>query len=195
MPLFPVGSRLLHRAARRLAAVAITALTGVLTGALAACGGPDQAPAGTGRALPPLSTPRRIGPGDPSCPRNSRWQPCGFEDRIFHAGLSIKATGDSARLAFLPVPGVRYRVALTDTILAFFFKDSIALQKALAPLDTVRVAPVADTTLPWPRRPVVIRSGNLLALYFSATPRQRERITLAITAGAPAPQQPAPPPP
>ena len=175
------------------------ALTGALAGALTACGGPDQGAAGTGRALPPLITQRPIGPGDPSCPRNSRWQPCGFEDRIFHAGLSIKATGDSARVPFLPVPGVRYRVALTDTILAFFFKDSVALARALAPLDTIRLAPrvdsAADTTLPWPRRPVVIRSGNLLALYFSATPRQRERITLAITAGAPAPQQPAPPPP
>jgi len=35
--------------------------------------------------------------------------------------------------------------------------------------------------------PSVIRSGNLLALYFADSERQIERLRLAITAGAPAP--------
>ena len=90
-------------------------------------------------------------------------------------------------VAFLPVPGVRYRVAVTDTMLAFFFKDSVSVDKALASLDTTRIAPKTDTTNPWSAMPSVIRSGNLLALYFADSERQIERLRLAITAGAPAP--------
>lgn len=71
-------------------------------------------------------------------------------------------------------------------MLAFFFPDSVALTKAVAPLDTIRMAPTTDTTLPWQARPNVIRSGNLLVLYFAKSPRQIERLKLAITAGAPA---------
>ncbi len=151
-----------------------------------ACGGDDGKPADTAAVRPPVAA-RAAAPGDPSCPRNGVWQPCALVDRLVHAGLSFRPTGDSARVKFLPVPGVRYRVAMTDTMLAFYFADSLALAKALSTLDTVRVAPVNDTTLPWQAKPVVIRSGNLLALYFATSPRQIERIKLAITAGAPSP--------
>ncbi len=108
-----------------------------------------------------------------------------------HAGLAFKATGDSVRVPFIKTPAVRYRIAMTDTMLVFYFADSLALQKALAPLDTVRIAPVNDTALPWPSRPEVIRSGNLLALYFPKTEQHIERVRLAITAGAPAPPAPS----
>jgi len=111
-------------------------------------------------------------------------------DRITKAGLSIKATNDSMRVPFLGVPGVRYRVAVTDTMLAFFFDDSASLSKAIAPLDTLRMTPPTDSVMPWPARPSVIRSGNLLALYFADSERQIERLRLAITAGAPAPPVP-----
>lgn len=158
----------------------------LLTGALSACGGNTNTPADTVRLSPPVGV-RAPAPGDPSCPRNGRWQPCALVDRVIHAGLSFKATGDSVRVPFLPVPGVRYRVAVTDTMLAFFFPDSTALGKALGKLDTVRVAPPQDSLSPWPAPPMVIRSGNLLALYFGTSERQIERVRLAITAGAPTP--------
>jgi hypothetical protein len=152
---------------------------------LAACGTKEPASA-SARALPPIARPHVPAPGDPDCPRTGTWQPCGLMDRIVRAGLSFKATGDSVRVPFLPVPGVRYRVAMTDTLLAFFFRDSTAAQKAIAPLDTVQVRPPADTAFHWPRRPTLIQSANLVAIYFASTPRQIERIRLAITAGPPA---------
>ncbi len=142
-------------------------------------------------APPPPATASAPGPGDPSCPRTGQWQPCALVDRIVHAGLSFKATGDSARVTFIPLPGVRYRVALTDTMLAFFFSDSIALDNVWSTLDTIRVAPSGDTINPWQAKPNVIRSGNLLALYFASSVRQVERLRLAITAGAPAPVAPS----
>lgn len=156
---------------------------------VAACSESKAPPAGTVTSGA-LTGQRAPAPGDPACPRTGEWQPCSLVDRLVHAGLSFKATGDSARVSFLEVPGVRYRVALTDTMLAFFFKDSIALKKAMTKLDTIRMTPAAvsptDTALPWPSLPNVIRSGNLLALYFAESPRQIERVRLAITAGAPA---------
>ncbi len=150
-----------------------------------ACGSDKPLPAGTVTTGAPQAV-RPPSPGDPNCPRTGSWQPCGLVDRVAKAGLSIKATNDSARVDFLPVPGVRYRVALTDTLLAFFFADSAALAKAIAPLDSLRMAPRIDSVLPWPALPSVIRSGNLLALYFAESDRQIERLRLAITAGAPA---------
>lgn len=134
--------------------------------------------------LPPVIM-RPPAPGDSTCPRNGLWQPCALVDRIVHAGLSFKPTGDTVRVPFLPRPGVQYRVALTDTMVVFFFDDSLALQQAIAPLDTLRMAPATDSVSPWPYQPVMMRSGNMLALYFASNARQIERIKLAITAGAP----------
>jgi hypothetical protein len=161
----------------------------LLSLAAMACGGRDAREADTARVLPPASV-RPPAPGDPSCPRTGNWQPCALVDRVVHAGLSFKPTGDSVRVPFLAVPGVRYRVAVTDTMLAFFFADSLSMQKALATLDTVRMVPRRDSLSPWPAIPVVIRSANLLALYFATNERQIERLRLAITAGAPAPSAP-----
>ncbi|MCC6243881.1 MAG: hypothetical protein IT353_13640 [Gemmatimonadaceae bacterium] len=155
----------------------------------AACGGERQDNKATVTAGAPQVV-RPPAPGDPSCPRTGQWQPCGLVDRLVKAGLSFKATGDSARVPFLAVPGVRYRVAVTDTMLAFFFEDSATVDRTLATLDTVRMAPAGDTTTRWPSPPAIIRSANLLALYFAESPRQIERVRLAITAGAPAKSQP-----
>lgn len=156
--------------------------------ALTACSGETKSAAtDTGMAvtvMPPVIM-RPPAPSDSTCPRNGLWQPCALVDRMVHAGLSFKPTGDTVRVPFFTPPGVQYRVALTDTMVVFFFDDSTALQRAITPLDSIRMAPVADTASPWPFIPTVIRSGNMLALYFASNARQIERIKLAITAGAP----------
>ena len=176
-------------AARRLAlrlALRLGVSVAAVVAGLTACGSEKPPATSTVSMGAPVGV-RPPAPGDPSCPRTGKWQPCALEDRVVHAGLSFKATGDSARVPFFKVPGVRYRVALTDTLLAFFFADSAALDRAVTTLDTLRMAPVGDTALPWPSLPNVIRSGNLLGLYVAESPRQIERLRLANTAGAPAP--------
>ena len=95
-----------------------------------------HAPASDTAATPPPVASRAPAPGDPSCPRTGLWQPCALVDRIVHAGLSFKPLDDSVRVPFFAVPGVHYRVAATDTMVVFFFPDSVALAKAIAPLDT-----------------------------------------------------------
>lgn len=174
------------RTIRKTSPTPRSALLGVsFMALLSACGTDKPAPNATVTSGAPMVV-RPPAPGDPNCPRTGTWQPCGLVDRIVKAGLSFKATGDSLRVPFFDVPGVRYRVAVTDTMLAFFFADSTALAKAIAPLDTLRMVPPSDSLMPWPALPSVIRSGNLLALYFADSERQIERLRLAITAGAPA---------
>lgn len=181
----------LVRRGRTVWLVALGALASACAGSEgAANNGPAKGSASdsaTVTMLPPVARPRVAAPGDSSCPRNGLWQPCALVDRMVHAGLSFKPTGDTVRVSFLEPAGIQYRVALTDTMVAYFFVDSAALARAVAPLDTIRMAPASDTTMPWQARPIVIRSGNMLALYFAASARQIERIRLAITAGAPAP--------
>lgn len=159
----------------------------IALGLLSACSGSDKSPVTDTLTAAPTTAIRPPAPGDPSCPRTGLWQPCALVDRIVHAGLSFKPLDDSVRVPFFEIPGVRYRVAATDTMVAFFFADSTALARAIAPLDTVRMAPPTDSLSPWSSLPTVIRSGNLLALYFARSERQIERLRLAITAGAPAP--------
>lgn len=55
----------------------------------------------------------------------------------------------------------------------YIYDDSLQLQQEVASLDTTKVAPV------------FIRSGNLVALLFTDDGTQAERLSLALTAGAP----------
>ena len=66
----------------------------------------------------------------------------------------------------------------------FLYEDAAAMEKDLAAMDTLTVAPPGAAPA-WPSPPGLIRSGNLAAVYMGQSARQAERLTLAITAGAP----------
>jgi hypothetical protein len=131
-----------------------------------ACGGEAPPPPKTTVATP---EPRPPAPGDP----------------IVKAGLAFKEANDTMRVSYLSVPGVRYRVGTRATLVAFFYADSAALQRDLAPLDTLRLVPRGDTMPRWGGTPSMVRSNNLLAVLIDGSATQIERIGLAITAGAP----------
>jgi hypothetical protein len=149
---------------------------------ITACGGDAPPPPKATVATP---APRAPAPGDPSCPRDGLWKPCALVDRIVKAGLSFKEAGDTIRVAYLSVPGVRYKVGTRATLVAFFYADSTTLQRDLAPLDTMRIVPRGDTMPRWGGTPSAVRSANLLAVLIDGSATQIERIGLAITAGAP----------
>ncbi len=154
---------------------------------LCACG-KEQAPAPTPvRDTTTLMPPRIVSSGDPSCPRDGLWKPCALIDRVVHAGLFFEATGDSVSVPYLSPRGVRFRVGKSAELLAFFYTDSASAARDLATLDTARLTPKGDTVGAWPSRPSVIRSSNLVVALFGSDGRQVERVTLAITAGAPQP--------
>jgi hypothetical protein len=165
-----------------LATLAVTA---------AACGDDDRA-AAPAPPPPAAAVPWPASPADSLCPRDGRWRDCHLVDRIQKAGLAFKATGDTLRLPFLSVPGVEYAIGAKTRLVAFFYDDSAAVARDLAPLDTVALRPAGDTIGPWPMAPAPIRSANLLAVLLAETPRQVERIRLAITAGPPQPTRAAP---
>lgn len=69
---------------------------------------------------------------------------------------------------------------------AFIYSDEAALRRDIAKLDTLRVEPIGATAN-WDGTPQLIRSGNLAVVYLGNSPQQAERLSLAITAGAPQP--------
>ena len=154
-----------------------------------ACGSDAPPPEATA-AAPEVRAPA---PGDPSCPRDGLWKPCALVDRIGKSGLSFKETGDTLRVPFLSVPGVRYSVGTKATLVAFFYPDSLAAAKDIAALDTVRLVAKGDTINPWGGTPALVRSANLVTVLVDGSDTQLERIGLSITAGAPQPaSEPAP---
>jgi hypothetical protein len=63
------------------------------------------------------------------------------------------------------------------------------MARDMAKIDTLTVAPPGVAS-PWEGTPVLVRSGNLAAVLIADDGRQIERLTLALTAGAPQPGSP-----
>jgi hypothetical protein len=59
----------------------------------------------------------------------------------------------------------------------YLYPDAAAMNREIAKVDTAAIAPV------------FIRSGNLAALLFTDDATQAERVSLALTAGAPQPSR------
>lgn len=155
----------------------------------AACSGGDAPKVDAAASTPAVAVmPRPATPSDSACPRDGTWKRCALEDRVVKSGLAFKPAGDSMRVAYLSVPGVRYKIGLTASMVAFFYRDTLAAAKDVTTLDRFRLTPRGDTIGAWKSVPSdVIWSGNLVAVLFDASATQIERIRLTITAGAPQP--------
>jgi hypothetical protein len=68
----------------------------------------------------------------------------------------------------------------------FIYPDAAALAKDMAGMDTLTASP-RGTPGSWEAPPTLVRSANLAAVFLTDSPVQAERLTLAITAGAPQP--------
>jgi hypothetical protein len=66
----------------------------------------------------------------------------------------------------------------------FIYPDQSAANADVKRIDTVSAAPRGGTS-PWPTPPTFVRSANLVAVFLTENPTQAERLTLALTAGAP----------
>ncbi|WP_373070807.1 hypothetical protein [Gemmatimonas sp.] len=155
----------------------------------AACGGSEKATTDSTTTPPPVAVMARPAtPSDSACPRDGAWKRCALEDRVVKSGLAFKPAGDSMNVAYLSVPGVRYKIGLTASMVAFFYSDSLAAAQDVTALDRFRLTPRGDTIGAWKSVPSdVIWSGNLVAVLFDASATQMERIRLTIAAGAPQP--------
>ena len=137
----------------------------------------------------PLPAPRPPVAGSSLCPSDGTWTPCALLDRLVKAGMVVRDSPDSTlpSPSWLSVPGNRYRIGSSASMVAFFYPDSIALKQDAEGLDMKRLRPANDTGSVWTSEPYVIRSANLLIGLFDVSATQQERIELAVTAGPPQP--------
>ena len=160
--------------------------SGVLVLALVACRDGDRSPvkADSETAVPAAVSPQSQ-PTKPAidCPRTGKWSLCAVEKRLRRSGfVATKIDESPARAGFSVKPSV-YKLG-SGRIEIFLYEDSAALAKDLAGLDTLSVAPTGSAPS-WPSPPALIRNGNLAAVYMDQTPRQAERLIMALLAGAP----------
>ena len=109
---------------------------------------------------------------------------CSLEKRLKRSGfVAERIEGDSSRRAGFDVAPAVYKLG-RGRLEVFLYESEQALAKDLAGLDTISVTPPGAAGV-WPSPPTLIRSGNVAAVFMDQTPRQAERLVLAITAGAP----------
>ena len=146
--------------------------------AVAACGGSSDSPSRDSVAVPIAVAPSASVSRDVSaCPHTGLWAICNLETRLRQAGFVAKrVSGDSAKSARFSVTPIVYTLGRAR-LEVYLYEDSTVLAREIAVMDTVGP-------------PVVIRSGNLAAVYIGDNGQAAERLALAITAGAPQPGSP-----
>lgn len=88
------------------------------------------------------------------------------------------------RPGFSVIPAIYYLGRARLEI--FLYPSATAAANDAAGLDTTIAAPRGQRS-PWPMPPTFVRSVNLIVVYLTDSPVQAERLTLALTAGAPQP--------
>jgi hypothetical protein len=120
------------------------------------------------------------------CPRTGRWALCSVERRLVQAGFVVnRVSGEGERRAGFSVSPAVYALG-RSRLDVFVYPDEAAVERDVAKLDTLAAAP-RGTRGQWPTMPTWVRSANLLAVFLTDNPTQAERLTLALTAGAPQP--------
>lgn len=118
------------------------------------------------------------------CPRTGKWARCSVEKRLEQSGFVVRPVpGDAPRRAGFSVAPLVYRLG-KSTLEVFIYPDEASLSRDIAKLDTVTAAPRGSAGN-WSAVPTFVRSGNLAAVFLSDNATQAERLTLALTAGAP----------
>jgi hypothetical protein len=171
-------------------------LSGVLlvaSAAVAACSRSSPESAGSGSATATTSidsSELRVANGTASattgtpCPRTGLWAVCSVEKRLEQSGFVVKPVGGiaSRRAGFSVAPNV-YRLG-RSRLEVFIYPNEAALSADVAKMDTASAAPRGAVN-PWGMPPTFVRSGNLAAVLLTDNATQAERLTLALTAGAP----------
>ena len=123
----------------------------------------------------------------PVCPRTGQWALCSVERRLVQSGFVIRRVeGPPPRRAGFSVLPAVYMLG-RSRLEVFIYPSEATLAADVAKIDTVSAAPRGAKN-PWPFfSPTFVRSANLAAVFLTDNPTQAERLTLAITAGAPQP--------
>lgn len=120
-----------------------------------------------------------------ACPRTGQWALCSVEKRLEQSGFVVRRlNGEAPSRAGFSVAPTAYMLGRTR-LEVFIYPNESALAADVAKIDTVSAAPRGAPN-PWPFfAPTFVRSGNLAAVFLTENATQAERLTLALTAGAP----------
>jgi hypothetical protein len=124
----------------------------------------------------------------PACPGTGHWSPCAVLKRLEAAGVAPQRTESLADLPDLGPTPTLFTVGRSG-LAVYLFADSTARARAARTLDTTRYLS-ADRELTMRNETTAIQSDNLLALLFSRSEQQRERVSDAFMAGPPQPEAP-----
>jgi hypothetical protein len=118
------------------------------------------------------------------CPRTGLWALCSVEDRLTDAGFVLRRVSSPSphRAGFSVDPAV-YTLG-GERLEVFIYPTESALSADIAKIDTLSAAPNGVPN-PWGMAPTFVHSANLAAVYLTDNGTQAERLTLALTAGAP----------
>jgi hypothetical protein len=124
-------------------------------------------------------------PTTAGCPRTGQWALCSVETRLKQSGFVLRrVSGEAPRRAGFSVAPAAYMLG-RSRLEVFIYPDDTALAADVAKIDTLSAAPRGAQN-PWPFfSPTFVRSANLAAVFLTDNATQAERLTLAITAGAP----------
>lgn len=157
--------------------------------------GERQTSSVTASQLQPISTSKPTGSattasGTPSdaCPRTGLWAQCSVEKRLSQAGYVVRPLTDGVRRRKgFSVQPASYMLG-PSRLEVFIYPTADAVTSELQVLDTTLAGPRgAPNQWGVGMHPTFVRSANLIAVFLTDNPTQSERLTLALTAGAPQP--------
>ena len=160
---------------------------GLLSISLAACSEESGRVADTAAAAPVATVAPSAASQKPvatDCPATGRWALCSLEKRLRRSGFVVTKLDSAApsRPGFNVRPAV-YKLG-TGRLEVFLYEDATAMERDIAGIDTITVSPPGAVSV-WSSDAALVRNGNLAAVHTGQSPRQAERLMLAITAGAP----------
>ena len=160
----------------------------ILSGAAIVACGRARAPAVDSATSSPVATARAPSSAGAACPRTGHWSECQVRIRLEQSGLAPRVTTEKAGdLPVLDGAGKPLTFMVGNAGLALYiYPDTATRHRAAASLDTTTFIP-QSRPIGMRGETTVIQNDNLLALLFSRNEHQRERVSDAITAGAPQP--------
>jgi hypothetical protein len=138
-------------------------------------------------AAAPPAVAGKTAPISAGCPRTGKWALCSVENRLVQSGFVVRRVNGEAphRVGFSVAPAV-YTLG-RSRLEVFIYPSESTLAADVAKMDTISAAPRGAKN-PWPFfSPTFVHSGNLAAVFLTDNATQAERLTLALTAGAPQP--------
>ncbi|HEY4671244.1 MAG TPA: hypothetical protein VIG78_04170 [Gemmatimonadaceae bacterium] len=174
----------------------LTTMMGLVLGALTACG---RGSADARAPSPPASTSVGVSAIQPvtagaaassttkiECPRTGQWATCSIEKRLIQAGFVLVPIKDRPvkRAGFSVLPSA-YQLG-KSRLEVFLYPNPAAAAHDVAGLDTLTGSPRGSRGM-WGASPTFVRSANLIAILLTDSQAKADRLSLALTAGAPQP--------